>query len=65
VADHLIRQLALRSDATERDDRSGLTPTRVVRERGLVVIGYEGGDAESHCAHLRLLPELVRRAVGE
>jgi hypothetical protein len=63
VADLFVRELALRDDPVAATATDGLAPTRLASEQGVTVRGYAGSSAAAHCAHLRLLPELVMRAL--
>jgi hypothetical protein len=59
VADALLAELFVRSSPVDQRGPAGVGLSRVAEERGFVLRGYSGGDEAAHCAHLRLLPELL------
>ncbi|NUO49937.1 MAG: hypothetical protein HOV80_13870 [Polyangiaceae bacterium] len=59
VATFLLHTLAVEATPLEKPSGTGLTLTRLAREKGFSVRGYTGQDKGAHCAHLELLPELL------
>jgi hypothetical protein len=59
VATFLLHTLAVEATPLEKPSGTGLTLTRLAREKGFSVRGYAGQDKGAHCAHLELLPELL------
>jgi hypothetical protein len=59
VATFLLHTLAVEATPLDKPSGTGLTLTRLAREKGFSVRGYAGQDKGAHCAHLELLPELL------
>jgi len=63
VADHFLHALDVHAEAVLHGGDDLLQLRRRFERGRLFIAGYEGGDREAHCAHLRLLPGILTEQI--